>query len=203
MSGMASPDDPQQSSGSPAASRRWPTWVFLAMVASPTLIWVLPGRTPAPPPQLPPGWTRLTDATHSLSVDLPAEPTKRGPGKTQYGSTNTAWMSVADGFSYMVTRSQAGQFPPEVSQTPDDMLNGFCDGLKASLEPECSSWQPVTVSGRPGRELRYRGPKSAFVQRFVQIDRTLYFFLVGAPTPDAALDGPDTTHFLDSVRLAN
>lgn len=200
---MASSDDPPKPSGSTTANRRWPTWVFLAVVASSVLIWLLAGRTPAPPPPLPPGWTRLTTNRDGLLVDMPAEPTKSGPVETPEDISDTSWLCVADGYTYGVRRLVGGLNPAAPNPKPDDLLNGFCNGLKEGLGPDGVSWRDVPVGGRPGREMRHQGPKAASVVRLVQIERTLYAFLVGTPTPDAAFDGPDVMHFFDSVRFTH
>lgn len=198
---MSLTDDPSQTPVGPPARRRWLVWVFLAMVASPAVLWLLPDRPPAPPP-LPPGWVRLTTIDDGLSVDLPANPKKTGPVDTPDGYTNTSWVCIVDGYHYGVRRMGYGGRLTDQVPASDNLLNSFCDGVARGLGVDGSAWQTATVGGRPGRRLQYRGEAATSEMRVVQFGLTLYFFLVGGPTPDADMDRPEVTTFFDSVRFA-
>lgn len=153
------------------------------------------------PPELLPGWRRITSTPGAFSVAMPVAPTPQTERvETAYGVVVVDALSAA--FGDMFYAVAWADYPPETRWArPARVLDEVRDRARARSRGRVIAERPISFAGYPGRDVEIEShpiPDVTMVSRarLVLVGTRLYQVIAAGPLREGA------TAFLDSFRLA-
>ncbi|HET8675921.1 MAG TPA: hypothetical protein VFO63_09055 [Blastocatellia bacterium] len=153
-----------------------------------------PKRTAAQP------WVEFHSKEGAFSILMPQQPTRKADRtETASGTIESVLFTAnSDRTSY-----QIGYFDLPFAPSEDDQINKALDrgrdGGLANSKGELISETPITLDGHLGREIKAKLLDGFLVSRVYLVKQRLYAIII---LMRGEVASADTTHFLDSFRLA-